>query len=442
MVHQTFGRRTAGSGIDRAAVAALGEEHLDWRFKALPPEAWGRTAQAYVASSPHLADLGTPLLTLDAGALDHNLRTMAAWCRGAGVALAPHGKTTMAPALWQAQLDAGAVGITLANLPQLHVARAFGVQRLMLANSLLDPAGLAWIAGELAGDPDFAFACWADSVDTVTQMDAALHAAGVGSGPDPETDRPVEVLVELGAPGGRTGARTIAEAEEVARAVRAAPTLRLAGVAGYEGSLAHNASPESLATVRAYLRDLAELHRRLAPSAYETDHPIVTAGGSAYFDTVAEVLVPAAAESGGEVVIRSGAYVIHDDGFYRGISPLSRTENATAFRAAMHGWARVVSHPEPNLSLLDAGKRDFPFDEGLPIPELVRGGGQASGAVTALNDQHTFLRDAGDTAPVGAVLRLGLSHPCTAFDKWTLIPVLDDADSADPKVVDLVRTFF
>ena len=442
MVHQTFGRRTAGSGIDRAAVAALGEEHLDWRFKALPPEAWGRTAQAYVASSPHLADLGTPLLTLDAGALDHNLRTMAAWCRGAGVALAPHGKTTMAPALWQAQLDAGAVGITLANLPQLHVARAFGVQRLMLANSLLDPAGLAWITGELAGDPDFAFACWADSVDTVTQMDAALHAAGVGSGPDPETDRPVEVLVELGAPGGRTGARTIAEAEEVARAVQAAPTLRLAGVAGYEGSLAHNASPESLATVRAYLRDLAELHRRLAPSAYETDHPIVTAGGSAYFDTVAEVLVPAAAESGGEVVIRSGAYVIHDDGFYRGISPLSRTENATAFRAAMHGWARVVSHPEPNLSLLDAGKRDFPFDEGLPIPELVRGGGQASGAVTALNDQHTFLRDAGDTAPVGAVLRLGLSHPCTAFDKWTLIPVLDDADSADPKVVDLVRTFF
>jgi D-serine deaminase-like pyridoxal phosphate-dependent protein len=450
MVHQTFGSRTAGSGIDRAAVAALGDEHLDWRFKALPPRAWGRTAQAYVASSPHLDDLGTPLLTLDAGALDHNLRTMAAWCREAGVALAPHGKTTMAPALWQAQLDAGAVGITLANLPQLHVARAFGVQRLMLANSLLDPAGLAWIAAELTADPDFAFVSWADSVDTVTQMDAALHAAGVGTGPDPETDRPIEVLVELGAPGGRTGARTIAEAEAVARAVQAAPTLRLAGVAGYEGSLAHDASPESLDTVRAYLRDLAELHRRLAADAYETDHPIVTAGGSAYFDTVAEVLVPAAAESGGEVVIRSGAYVIHDDGFYRGISPLSRpenpalsrSENTTSFRAAMHGWARVVSRPEPNLSLLDAGKRDLPFDEGLPIPELVRGGTQASGVVTALNDQHTFLRDAGDTAPVGAVLRLGLSHPCTAFDKWTLIPVLDDADSADPKVVDLVRTFF
>ena len=433
MVHQTFGDRATCTGIDRAAVSALAEEHLDWRFKALPPQAWGRTAHAWLASAPHLSDLGTPLLTLDAGALDHNLRTMAAWCHEAGVALAPHGKTTMAPALWQSQLDAGAVGITLANVPQLHVARAFGVQRLMLANTLLDPAGLAWIAAELAADPDFAFVSWVDSVESVAQMDAALRAAGVGSGADPEADRPVEVLVELGATGGRTGARTLAAAEEIANAVRATPTLRLAGIAGYEGSLAHDASPESLKTVRGYLRDLAELHLRLS-AAYESEHPIVTAGGSAYFDDVAEILKPAAVESGAEVVLRSGAYVIHDDGHYREISPLSRATAKTPFRAAMHGWARVVSHPEPQLSLLDAGKRDFPFDEGLPLP--------AVGTVTALNDQHTFLRDAGETAPVGAVIRFGLSHPCTAFDKWTLIPVLDDADSADPKVVDLVRTFF
>ena len=461
MAHQRFGTRTATAGIDRTTVAALADEHLDWRFKALPPEAWGRTTRAYLASSPHLSDLGTPLLTLDAGALDHNLRTMAAWCHEAGVTLAPHGKTTMAPALWQAQLDAGAVGVTLANLPQLHVARAFGVQRLMLANALVDPAGLAWIAGELAADPDFAFLSWADSVRTVTLMDEALRAAGVGSGPDPETDRPIDVVVELGGEGGRTGARSIAEAEDVAQAVRAAPTLRLAGVAGYEGALAHDAAAGSLATVRTYLRDLAELHRRLAPT-YETDHPVVTAGGSAYFDLVAEVLVPAVRESAAEVVVRSGAYVIHDDGYYRGISPLSRTAataasasaaaNGDSFRSAMHGWARVVSQPEPRLALLDAGKRDLPFDEGLPVPQLVRGAGPARGIVTAMNDQHTFLRDATatatatttttTTAPVGAVIRLGLSHPCTALDKWTLIPVLDDADSADPKVVDLVRTFF
>ncbi|MEV4555478.1 amino acid deaminase [Kitasatospora sp. NPDC049285] len=434
MDQQYFADRAEGPGIDPAAVAALAEERLDWRFKALPADAWGRTVREYLATGPTLDAFGTPLLTLDAAALDHNLRTMAAWCDRAGVRLAPHGKTTMAPALWQAQLAAGAHAITLANLPQLHVARAFGVQRVLLANTLLDPAGLGWLAAELDRDPGFAFTSWVDSVDSVRQMDAALRATGA--------TRPVEVLVELGGPGGRTGARGVPAALEVAAAVLAAPTLRLAGVGGYEGALAHDATDTALATVRGYLADLAELHHRLAAD-YPTATPVVTAGGSAYFDTVAEELVPLAAQVPGTlVVVRAGAYLAHDDGFYRGISPLARTA-ATPLRSALHGWARVVSHPEPQLALLDAGKRDLPFDEGLPEPQLVRGAGALTGAaVTALNDQHAFLRDAGSRAPVGAVLRLGLSHPCTAFDKWSLIPVLDHADAEHPRVVDLVRTYF
>lgn len=169
-------QRTAG--IDRAAVAALAQERLDWRFKAVPAEAWGLTVREYLATGPTLDQLATPLLTLDAGALDHNLHTMADWCARAGVRLAPHGKTTMAPALWQAQLDAGAFGITLANLSQLRVARAFGVSRVLVANTLLDPGGLAWLAGELDADPDFRVSSWVDSVAAVQQMDRALRAAG------------------------------------------------------------------------------------------------------------------------------------------------------------------------------------------------------------------------------------------------------------------------
>ncbi|WP_354643352.1 alanine racemase [Kitasatospora camelliae] len=435
MDHQTYAGRAQGPGIDRARVAALAEERLDWRFKALPPAATGLTTSAYLATGPTLDDLGTPLLTLDAAALDHNLRTMAAWCDKTGVALAPHGKTTMAPALWQAQIDAGCHGITLANLWQLRVARAFGVSRVLVANTVLDPAGLAWIAAETAADPDFAVTSWVDSVAAVEQTDRALRAAGA--------ERPYEVLVELGGPAGRTGARTVEEALEVAAAVRRAPTLRLAGVGGYEGVLAKDAAPAALDTVRGYLLRLAELHRRLA-DAYPGPEPLVSAGGSAYFDTVAEELAPLAAElPGTTVVLRSGAYLVHDDGFYRGVSPLARDGGDRPLRAAMHGWARVVSRPEPELALLDGGKRDLPYDLGLPEPQLVRGQGALTGAtVTALNDQHAFLRGAGDRAPVGAVVRLGLSHPCTAFDKWTLIPVLDDADAEHPRVVDLVRTFF
>ncbi|MDH6126789.1 alanine racemase [Kitasatospora sp. GP82] len=418
--------------IDRARVAALADERLDWRFKAAPAAAWGATVAEYVATRPTLDDLGTPLVTLDAGALDHNLATMAAWCAKDGLGLAPHGKTTMAPALWQRQLDAGALAITLANLPQVNVARAFGLRRIHLANTLLDPAGLRRLSADLAADPGFRFASWVDSVRSVELMDAALRGAPA----------PVDVLVELGAPGCRTGCRTLAEAQAVARAVHAAPGLRLAGASGYEGALAHDASADSLAAVARYLTDLGELHRLLDAEGLfdQVEEVWITAGGSAYFDTVTELLAPLA-DLRTRVVLRSGAYLAHDDGFYRGISPLARAEGTTPFRSALHGWTRVVSRPEAGLALLDGGKRDLSYDDGLPEPQLVRGRGRlATGRITALNDQHAFLRET--DVQVGDIVRLGLSHPCTVFDKWTLIPVIDDADAELPRVLDLVRTFF
>jgi D-serine deaminase-like pyridoxal phosphate-dependent protein len=318
------------------------------------------------------------------------------------------------------------------------VGRAFGVRRLHLANALLDPAGLRWISSELDRDPGFEFACWVDSVRGVELMEGAFRASGAR--------RPLDVCVELGGVGGRTGTRYIYEALEIARAVAVVPTLRLVGTAGYEGALAHDASAEGKAAVDTYLRRLARLHRLITASGLydQSSTTLVTAGGSAFFDQVAEVLGPLAGPDV-RVMLRSGAYLVHDDGFYRTISPFSRG-TGTPLGASMHGWSRVLSRPEPGLALLDGGKRDFPFDEGLPTPQHVRGkpdGILAGASVTAVNDQHTFLRlDPGSALEVGDVVRLGLSHPCTAFDKWTLIPVVDDASAADPLVVDLVRTFF
>ena len=417
--------------IDHEALAALADEPLDWRFKAIPVAAWGKTAGEFLAERPRLSDLGTPLLTLDAPALDANLAAMAAYCDAARVELAPHGKTTMAPELWARQLAAGARGITVANAPQLRVGRAFGVRRLYMANALVDPVALRWISAELDADPDFEFSCWVDSRRTVELMDEALSAR--------DTQRPIDVFVELGAVGKRTGARTVDEAVEIAQAIGAAPTLRLVGVAGYEGVVAHDASSESLEAVRAYLHELADLHSRLLTSGLYRDMDTVwlTAGGSAFFDQVVEVLGPLSG-SGVKVLLRSGAYLIHDDGFYAGVSPFSRGVGKP-LTSAMHGWARVLSRPEPELALLDGGKRDFPFDEGLPTPQHLQG----EATVTAIADQHTFLKiDPGVRLGVGDVVRFGLSHPCTACDKWSLIPIIDDASAEDPHVTGLLRTYF
>jgi D-serine deaminase-like pyridoxal phosphate-dependent protein len=449
--------------IDSAAVTALADIRVSWADKGWPPKTWGQPVRAIAAAGLRLSDFPTPLLTLSAPGMQNNLRVLADWCSERGLDLAPHGKTTMAPQLWSDQLDSGAWAITLANLPQLAVARAFGVSRVMIANAIISPLTLRWIADELAADDGFRLLTWADSIRTVELMESALaeHATAGPAAAEQAKGRgyrPVDVLVEVGGAGGRTGAREIETAVAIGRAIAAAPHLRLAGVAGYEGALSHGTDAASLAVVRGYLESLSEVHRTLVAEAAYPDgvQPVVTAGGSAYFDVVADVLATLVGD-GVRVVLRSGAYLAHDDGFYSHISPLGEQPRTggPVLHSAMHGWVRISSQPEPGLALFDAGKRDLPFDEGLPRVQLRRGraagespvplAGVAGLSVTALNDQHGFLRyEPSASAPVqiGDELRLGLSHPCTAFDKWRLIPVIDDPDAADPVVVDLIRTYF
>ncbi|WP_344487302.1 hypothetical protein [Glycomyces endophyticus] len=248
-----------------------------------------------------------------------------------------------------------------------------------------------------------------------------------------------DVIVELGTPGGRAGARGIEAALAVAARVAAAPNLRLAGVAGYEGSVTAGTDAAALAAVDDYLGDLATLYAALD---FETDRPVVSAGGSAYFDRVAAVLGPLAGEA--EVLLRSGSYLVHDHGFYARMTPAARGGDGPEFRPALEGRSQVLSRPEPGLAILDGGRRDFPYDQDLPIPlGRIDGQGQTvdlDGAeCPQISDQHLFLTgDLGDLE-VGDTVRLGLSHPCTSFDKWRLIPVVDEETG---RVVDAVRTFF
>jgi len=435
------------ASMDRDAVMALRDERLDWRFKGLPSKLFGMRVLDAVNAGLDLFndDFVGPLVVLDEPALEHNLRTMATWCKRHGLALAPHGKTTMAPQLFSRQLDHGAWAITAANISQLRVYRAFGVSRVLMANQLVDPAALRWLTGELDRDSSFSFSCFVDSVAGVGRMTDVLASRPSVRG------RPIDVMVELGGTGGRTGARGLAAAIEVAEAVMASPALRLVGVAGYETALVHGASPEDLSIVDAYLSDIRELVVRLAEGGHFVDlgtEPIrVTAGGSAYFDQVAAAFTqtwPAGLHVLG--ILRSGCYLTHDDGLYRRLSPFGREhrmDGGTPFRPALQAWAQISSHPEPALALLTMGRRDVPFDQDLPEPQFRRRNGGVTvplihSRVTALNDQHAFLAvGEDDRVEVGEWVRFGLSHPCTTFDKWPLIPVVNGT-----RVVDLVRTFF
>ncbi|WP_033296090.1 amino acid deaminase [Amycolatopsis jejuensis] len=424
-----------------AAVRAGRGERIDWRFRSISLVLAGLTLDEAAARRAKLFDDGFfgPFVVLDAAALEHNLSTMARWCAGRGIALAPHGKTTMAPELFARQLDHGAWGITAANAGHVRIYRAFGVQRILLANQLVDPSGLRWLAGELAADPEFEFVCWVDSVRGVELMTEALADA----------KRPVDVLVELGADGGRTGVRDAATALAVAEAAAKSPVLRLRGTGGYEGALSHHTDEAALAKISSYVDSLREAATTFADKGLLAEGPVyVTAGGSAYFDRVVDELTKPWPDGLDVVpILRSGAYLTHDDGFYREISPLGehpRISGVDSFHPALHAWAQVTSKPSAELALLTAGKRDLPFDEGMPEPQLLRRDGVVTElighTIPKLNDQHAFLQlPEGSPVEVGDWVRLGLSHPCTTFDKWPLLPVVDTDGET---VVDFVRTWF
>jgi len=374
-----------------------------------------------------------PVLVLREPAVARNVSAMAAYCAAAGVRLAPHGKTTMAPQLFARQLAAGAWAITAATVGELQVYRAFGVPRVLLANELTDPAGAAWLAGELAADPGFDCYVYADSLPGVRLLDEAVRQAGPG--------RPLPVLVELGYPGGRTGCRDLAAAEAVARAVAQAGSLRLAGAAGYEGLIGHDRSPQTVGKVAAYIRELRSLGERIAATGLAPDDLILSAGGSAFFDVVVRELASGPARRPAPVVVlRSGVYIAFDHGLYAGMVP----SPPPLLEPALELWAHVLSRPEPGLALACAGRRDVAFDAGLPVPLRIRGrDGSLRPArdirAVRLDDQHCYLQlpDGTELEP-GEAVCFGVSHPCTTFDKWRVIPVVDD----DYRVVDAIHTCF
>ncbi|GHH77435.1 amino acid deaminase [Streptomyces sulfonofaciens] len=432
----------------RDAVGRLADERVDHRFRGLPPDADGLTVGELAAQRRNLFTGGftTPVLTLSAERLAHNLTLMETYAERHGLSFAPHGKTSMAPQLFARQLEHGAWGITLAVPHQVRVARAFGVPRVLLANEVVDAPALTWLAAELAADPGFRFICYVDSVRGVELMDAVLKEAVPPPGGTP---RPVDVVVELAAgDGARTGARTEAECRAVADAVAAVGTLRLVGVAGYEGEVP-NAEPDR---VRDWLRRLTALLVDFDEAGLfggsGLDEIVLSAGGSAWFDSVAQVF----AELPGlslpvRKLLRSGAYVSHDDGHYRHVTPFNRVPEEGALHPAFRLWAQVVSRPSPDQAFLNAGKRDAAYDLDLPEAQVVRAAGGSGAterpatavAVEKLSDQHAWLRTGAQAGlRVGDWVGLGLSHPCTSFDKWALIPVTE----ADGTVTDYVRTFF
>jgi D-serine dehydratase len=392
----------------------------DWPQKTLPdseiPDGTSRPRWNLLRG-----DLFMPACVLRESALNSNISLMADWCQQHDVVLAPHGKTTMCPDIVMRQIDAGAWGVSVATVPQARVYRTAGVRRVLLANQLVDTAGIAWARAELA-DPDFEFYCLVDSV-------AGVKALETGS-----EGRPVDVLVELGVMAGRTGCRTLDEAVRVAEAAYRTAGVRLCGVECFEGIFHGVDMEDDRRAVDSMLHRLDDLASLLSARGMFEGFPeiIVSAGGSLYFDRVADLLVRES-EPPRKVVIRSGCAAIHDSNFFERRSPLGvNGSGARRLLPALEVWGVVLSRPEPDLAIVGAGKRDVGCDIALPDPLFASRHGQRrpidpSTSAVNVNDQHLYLRLSGQSdLEVGDLVGLGISHPCTTFDKWRVLPVIDD----------------
>jgi D-serine dehydratase len=151
-------------------------------------------------------------------------------------------------------------------------------------------------------------------------------------------------------------------------------------------------------------------------------------------------------------VLRSGCYLTQDHfGYARDFERVLREHRLAVppgrLEPALEIWSYVQSRPDADKALLTLGKRDVGYDAGLPQPiRWFRPGGTAPPApvpdgcsITSLNDQHAHMKCAAE-APfaVGDMIAVGIAHPCTTFERWQLLMLVDERLN----IAGAVRTFF
>ncbi|MCD1585475.1 amino acid deaminase [Halomonas sp. IOP_14] len=371
-----------------------------------------------------LSGVSLPAAVVHEGPLAHNVEWMQRFAEAHGARLAPHGKTTMTPALFHRQLQAGAWGITLATAPQCRAAFANGVTRILMANQLVGQANMAIIASLI--EQGAAFYCVVDSHENARQLGRFFAERGLT----------LSVLIEIGVEGGRCGCRNQQQILSLAEVIASEPALSLVGLEGYEG-VVHGDNPESgIRTYAKYLVDVAvELE---AAGRFAEENPIVTASGSAWYDVIAEAFQGAPLQGRFTPVLRPGCYIVHDHGLYREAQSAvlgRRPDLQQGLEPALEVFAQVQSLPEPGLAIVALGKRDIGHDQ-LPMAlSRFREAGEPSQSmsvagweVTKIMDQHTFvgLPEGAQDVEVGDIVAFGASHPCLTFDKWRQILLVDD----------------
>jgi D-serine dehydratase len=428
---------------------------LDATSKGMPVLASGPASAGEIRSQGWnllRGDLVLPVLALNDRAFRHNLAVLKRMATKHGVVLAPHGKTSMCPDLFREQLtDGGSWGLAAATVQQAAVMARYGVPRVLIANQVIGRANVHLLADLKVAYPDVSFWTFVDSLAAVDQ----LHHYGAHR-LDP-SDR-FRVMIELGYRQGRTGCRSPDELWTVAEYAWAMDrSLSVEGVSFYEGTIGVAPGEETAApAVSRFLNDVRQGCERLLPEILaRTDRAIVTGGGSAYFDIVLSKLGDLVGKRT-DLILRGACYFTGDHGYYArmlqeldqrsGVAGSSKLGmQGSEIRPALELVSYVQSLNDPGVAIVTMGLRDMPCDLGFPIPIRQYRDGRLldvcgpGWTVVKSNDQHCYMHyPIGSDIAVGDIFSFGVSHPCTAFDKWRLFFRVND----EYNVIDVHETFF
>ena len=398
---------------------------IEDKFKGFPIDSYGKTLEQFLATKPNLftANFQFPIMVLKESAIKNNIAQMMSFCNSVNAELAPHVKTTMSPQLAQMQVAAGATALTVANFWQVSIFLKYGFKNLIIANEVLDPTAIAAIA-RINKQKQAEIIFYVDSILALEIIQKHTPSEGEQN-----------LFIEIGTENGRGGVRELSLVEQLAQRISTDKRLNLIGVTGFEGAV-----PDA-ARGRRGEKKISKFCQKIVAAAelaypYRSDQPfVISAGGSAYFDIVARELNKF--EKPRRLLLRSGGYITHDHKYYEEIYPFASTDRS--FQPAIEVWAQVISKPEKDFGVLNLGKRDIGNDLHNPIP-IKSYDGQVksfSAVIEKLNDQHGYLRGKQEFS-LAQLIGLGISHPCTTFDKWGLIPLVND----DYDLIDCLQTFF
>ncbi|ANS77012.1 amino acid processing protein [Paenibacillus yonginensis] len=295
--------------------------------------------------------------------VEANVSRMAHKLKENGLRHRPHIKSHKSVELAKLQLDAGAIGITVAKLSEAEVFVRAGVRSVLVAYPLIGADKLARFA-RLHQEAEMT------AVVDSPEGAAGLSQIGISSG------KAVPMLIEIDGGLHRGGRQPGEDAVSFAKQLSGMPGLELKGIMGYFGTIYGRAGEEEL---REAVREEVSLLSKIVTDFRNEGLPVeIVSTGSTPAAIMGGELKAAATE------VRAGNYIFMDaSGMGLGIA---REEDC-----ALRVIATVVSLPLPGLATIDAGTKTLSSDKGHNRPGFGMITGHPDIEITGLNEEHGFL---------------------------------------------------